>query len=128
MAIIPWEKFEGFDFGSRELSPVIDVYETETSITAEIRGFKGSLGSLDVSIRNGILVMKGEWGAEEEKKRKKLWKKKAVSGSFERVVQLPAGIDAASAEATAENGIVRIRIPKAKGKGKVDKNIPVREL
>jgi HSP20 family protein len=128
MAIIPWDKFEGFDFGSPDISPAIDVYETKDGIVAEIRKLKGKIGDLDISIQKGVLYIKGESSLKEEKKGKGFWKKKTKEESFEKVIQLPAGIDAVAAKGTFKGGVVRIFIPKAKGKERADKKIEIGEL
>jgi len=128
MAIIPWDEFEYPDLGSREVFPAIDVYETENKIVAEIRGFRGKPDGLDIFIRKGVLYIKGDSSAKEEKKGKGFWKKKVMEESFERVIQLPAGIDAAAAEGTLSDGIIRVSVPKEKGKEKTDKKIKIMEL
>ena len=125
MAIIPWDEFEDMDFAGRQIFPAIDVYETETDIVAEIRGFEGGPENLDISIENRVLLIKGESSAKEEKKGRGFWKKKVVEESFERAIQLPAGIDSARAEGVMEDGIIRITVPKAKGKEKTDKKIRI---
>lgn len=128
MAIIPWDEFENPGFGSREIFPAIDAYETESEIVAEIRGFRGKPDDLDIFIQKGVLYIKGGSSVKEEKKGKGFWKKKVTEESFERVVQLPAGIDSAAAEGALSDGVIRVSVPKAKGKEKTDKKIKIMEL
>jgi HSP20 family protein len=63
--------------------------------------------------RQPLEVKKVEWHRQER-----------PQGSFERVIILPAGVDAAKVEARLENGVLTIKM--AKGAAAKPKKIPVK--
>jgi len=94
---------------AQELEPVrlwdFDVSENDKEITirAEIPGFDPN--ELDVQINNNVLVIK----AEKEQKSDK----QEEYRSFYRTVVLPAGINADKVQASYQNGVLELHIPRA---------------
>ena len=94
----------------------LDVYTTQEAavIVAAVPGLRPE--DLNVAFHNGTVVLSGEIQHEAEREDAKgatwylqeLW-----SGRFQRAVSLPFPVDLDKAEATWEQGIVRIVLPKA---------------
>jgi HSP20 family protein len=96
------------------LLPSIDVTETdkEIEITAELPGLERN--DVDISVDDDVLTIRGEKKVEakEEDKSKNYHVTERSYGVFFRAIQLPAGVDPASIQATMSNGVLKITIPK----------------
>ncbi|MGM0439341.1 MAG: Hsp20/alpha crystallin family protein [Patescibacteria group bacterium] len=124
MALIPYEPFKDIEnffnddddwflpVTKRETVPEMDVYETEDSIVAEISAPGMESENLDVSIEEGALRVRGDKSEEIEDEEKGYYRKEIRRGSFERVVRLPSNIDEENVQASYEDGILKIEIPK----------------
>jgi HSP20 family protein len=97
--------------GRHELA--FDVYETpdELVVKASLPGVKPE--DVDVSIDGNMLTIKGEFKAEETHKETQYHRREMRVGSFERVFTLPDRFQTDKAEASFENGILTLTVPKA---------------
>ena len=68
---------------------------------------------VQVSIANNTLSIKAEIKEEGETKDEDYFIKERRLGSYMRVVSLPSGLNSDKAEATFENGVLTLNIPKA---------------
>ena len=59
--------------------------------------------------------MRGEKKQEKEEKQKNYHYVERQYGGFQRTVQLPSYIDTAKADATYEDGVLTVMLPKAPG-------------
>ena len=106
----------GWDVGGlTEVAPPVDVRETEREVTvrAELPGVRAEDVRLEVTGRQ--LTLAGEKRAEKEEKRAGCRYSERQYGAFQRLVQLPAEVDADRVEATYQNGVLTIRLPKRPG-------------
>ena len=99
-------------FNPAETVPV-DVYHTENEVVikATLPGVKPE--EVDVSLNGDTLTIKGEIKAEEKIDRKDYLYKEQRCGVFHRTVALPNGLDTEKAEASFEDGILTLTIPKS---------------
>jgi HSP20 family protein len=95
-----------------QAAPAVDLVEKDTAfeITAELPGL--SPKDVDVSMRNGSIVIKGEKKDEKEEKSKDYYVKERRYGSFERSFQVPEGVDTSAIEARYANGLLTVTLPK----------------
>ena len=94
----------------------LDVYATqdEAVVIAAVPGM--SPQNLEVTIDQNVVTLSGTvpTAAESEQGKNATWFAHELwSGQFQRTVTLPFEVDASQAEATFENGLVRIALPKA---------------
>jgi HSP20 family protein len=91
----------------------IDVYETKDDVVvkAALPGIKPE--ELDVTITGNTLSISGESKEENEVKEKNFIRQERRYGSFSRTVTLPNGLKSDKADATFENGMLTLKIPKA---------------
>jgi HSP20 family protein len=91
----------------------LDVYQTpdEVVVKAAVPGCKPEDVSIDIT--GDTLTIKGETKAEQEIKREDYLYQERRYGSFSRTVILPGGLKSDRAEATIEDGILTLSIPKA---------------
>lgn len=91
----------------------VDVYQTETDIVVKstIAGVKS--GSLDISITNDILTIKGKREKDEDVKPENYYYQELYWGPFSRSIILPVDVESEKIGATLKNGILTVRLPKA---------------
>ncbi len=105
--------------------PNIDIREngTEVVIEAELPGMKDE--DVDVELRNGMLTIRGEKKIEEEKKEDDYHLTERRYGSFQRSFRVPEGIDEGKIDASLENGVLHIALPKKDGTSAKPRKISV---
>jgi HSP20 family protein len=128
MALIPWKPsdldrfFENDDwfFPVRRLGdlggPAMDVYETDKEVVAELNAPGMSADDFTVSVKDGVLSVRGAHEEKSEDKGKGYWKREIRRGSFERAVHLPADVKEDNVDATYAKGILKITMQKAEAK------------
>ena len=94
-------------------SPAIDMYQTENDVIvkASLPGIKAE--EVQINITGDVLTLKGETKQEEERNDKAWHIHEQRFGSFERSIALPTTVKTDKAEASFENGILTITLPKA---------------
>ena len=96
-----------------ELGFALDVYETDEALMV-----KGALPGVrpeevDISVTGDVLTIKGETKSEEETNDGNYHRRELRYGSFARSIPLPTRVNHDKAEATFENGILTVTLPKA---------------
>lgn len=93
-------------------TPTVDVEENEKAliVKADIPGVDPK--DIDVSIQNGSLTIRGERKEEKEDKSKNYHRIERFTGSFYRMIPLPAGADENAVTASSSKGVLTIQIPK----------------
>jgi len=94
-------------------APALDVYQTanEVVVKATLPGLKPEDVSIDIT--GETLTIKGETKAEQEIKKEDYLYQERRYGSFARSIVLPSGLKPDKAEATIEDGVLTLTIPKA---------------
>ena len=67
---------------------------------------------IEITTENGALVIKGARNVIEGESADGFKRTERVRGSFLRRFNLPEGVDESAIEATSENGVLRVKIPK----------------
>lgn len=93
--------------------PGLDVYQTpnEIVVKAGLPGVKPE--DVNIDITGDTLTIKGENKAEQEIKKEDYLYRERRYGAFSRSVILPGGLRSDKAEATMEDGVLTLTIPKA---------------
>ena len=93
-------------------APALNVYQTPTEVVlkAALSGLKPEDVSIDIT--GETLTIKGESKAEQEIKKENYLYQERRYGAFSRSVVLPSGLKTDKAEATMEDGILTLTIPK----------------
>jgi len=97
---------------TRTLQPAMDIVEDEDQITVktELPGIKKD--DAHVMVEDGVLTITGEKKSDREEKDKNFHLVERTFGSFHRSIKLPTGVEADKAEASFEDGVLVVRIPK----------------
>ena len=99
-------------FGTYVAVP-IDMYSTadEVVVKAALPGVKPE--EVDVTITDDVLTIKGETKGDEQVKREDYFYQEHRYGAFSRSVTLPSGLDTDKVEATFDDGVLTLTIPKS---------------
>ena len=91
----------------------LDMYQTDdaTVIKSSVPGVKPE--EIDISITGNTLTISGESKEEEEVKGENYIRRERRYGSVSRSVVLPEGLEPDKAEASFEDGVLTLNIPKA---------------
>jgi HSP20 family protein len=108
--------FRGFggaqsdDGGSAMAAPRIDIDETDNAvqISAELPGVPED--AVEVSIDDDLLTIKGEKKCERKDEQSRVSER--FYGTFQRAIQLPFAPDPEQVEASFQNGVLKIALPK----------------
>ena len=125
MSLIKWEPFSEFDrlFDERFFPSLpklgwdlaVDVYEEKGNVIAEMSlpGIKSE--DVDISIEDDTLTVSGRREEETETKDKNYYSKEIRRGSFSRTTTLPKAVEADSAKAKFEDGMLVVTMPAVEG-------------
>jgi HSP20 family protein len=99
--------------GAETGAPALDVATTPDSVVIEaaLPGIRPE--EVDITVENGTLTIRGETKVERQEGEGDYLVREIRRGSFSRTVSLPSGLEPDKAEATFENGVLKLRIPKA---------------
>ena len=91
---------------------VVDVFETGSDfiILTAIAG--AQIKDLDISVEDEMMIIKGERQNPHGKPEQRYFYQECYWGPFSRKIVLPENVDAESAEAEMDKGILTIKIPK----------------
>jgi HSP20 family protein len=98
--------------GDAIVVPSVDLAETdkEMTLTVELPGMEEK--DVDLSVRNGMLTLKGEKKYEHEDEKEDLYMVERRYGSFQRSFRLPDTVDAEKIDAKFDKGVLRVVMPK----------------
>ena len=93
-------------------APRVDIEETDKEILvkADLPGVDPK--DVEVSVTNGVLVLRGERKEEREDKKKNYHRLERFVGRFYREVLLPPGADTDKIVAAGHKGVITITVPK----------------
>ncbi|HJW22217.1 MAG TPA: Hsp20/alpha crystallin family protein [Candidatus Limnocylindrales bacterium] len=109
------ESFRPFSWGGVFEGPnlPLDVTTDADALTIEasLPGIKPE--DVEITVENGTLTITGKTAEERKAEEGSYLIQEIRRGTFSRSVTLPNGLEADKAEATFEDGVLRLRIPKA---------------
>ena len=125
MPIVRWEPFQDVGglqdrlyrmLGSaveRSWMPAVDIIDTPGAIVlkAELAGMKPE--DVHIELDDDVLTIKGERHQEETLDKEQFQSTEWHYGSFQRSITLPRSVKREAIEASYENGVVEVRVPKA---------------
>jgi HSP20 family protein len=131
-ALSPFSRnsFDVEPFWRRELIghgiPAVDIFEKEQSyeVTAELPGMDEN--NLEIKLSEGYLTIRGEKNVDREENRKGYHLSERRYGSFERVFNLPKGVDTDRIEAHFSKGLLTVSLPKKAEALKAEKVVQIK--
>jgi HSP20 family protein len=116
MSLIPWspflDTFENLENSFSGFLPAMDVYEDKDNVVVEstLAGIKPA--DVTINVHDDVLTVEGQRASTSEIDEKNYYRKEVRSGSFHRSVMLPSSVAAEKAQATFDNGMLKIILPK----------------
>lgn len=95
------------------LIPPVDMYETDKAVIVETPLPGADPKNVSVEIQNGFLTIRGTSERKTEVDEKNYYRKEIRAGQVFRQIPLPAMIQEDKAEASFDNGILKVMIPKS---------------
>ena len=94
------------------LTPHVDVKETDKEIVveAELPGMDEK--DISLAVKGGVLTIRGEKKHEHEEEKVNYRMMERRYGSFQRSLRLPDTVDEDKVEASFENGVLKVIVPK----------------
>jgi len=94
-------------------APALDIAERKDAylVTVELPGVK--LDDLEITLEDGLLTIQGERHIARDSSEERAHRVERSSGAFRRSITLPAHVVADEVEASIEDGVLRILVPKA---------------
>jgi HSP20 family protein len=113
-------------FGSRSW-PKVDVEETDAEyrVVAELPGLNEK--DVELTLRENVLAISGEQKDEREEKANGRYYAERFYGRFHRAVPLEREVDAESAAATFNNGVLTVILPKSPRAQDDARRIPIQK-
>lgn len=119
MALIKWTPLyeplldleRSFD-DMRAFTPAIDLYEKDDTLIAEVALAGIDPKNVQIHIEDNVLNIEGSMEKKTEVDDANYYRKEVRSGSFHRVISLPATVNATGTTAEYDKGILKITMPK----------------
>ena len=94
-------------------APAVDISERKDAylVTVELPGLKPE--DLDITMEDGLLTIQGERHFANDSSEQKFHRVERRYGAFRRSITLPAHVMAEGIEASFEDGVLQILVPKA---------------
>jgi HSP20 family protein len=91
----------------------VDMYETTDQVVVKTALPGVNPNDVEITVTGDTLTIRGESKEETESKEENYLRRERRMGSFSRSVSLPNGLQTEKAEATFENGMLTLKIPKS---------------
>lgn len=101
------------DWAQSSWGVALDVTENENEYTVKATVPGVNPDDIDITFNNGMLTIKGEVKANEEKQGERYHMRERRYGSFSRSIALPTSINPDSIQASYDAGILTLHLPKA---------------
>ncbi len=99
--------------GTQAWAPVVDISERKDAylVAAELPGV--GIEDLEITFEDGLLTIQGQRHAAEPSADVKVHRAERRYGAFRRSITLPSHVQADAIEASAQDGVLLILVPKA---------------
>jgi HSP20 family protein len=108
-----WSGQRGDASGTAAWAPPVDISERKDAylVAAELPGVKA--GDVEITVEDGLLTIQGERHFAHDSAEEKMHRTERFFGAFRRSITLPSHVEADKIEASAQDGVLQIMVPKA---------------
>ncbi len=92
----------------------VDVYGTDSEVVVVSTIAGVTSDKIDISINNDMLTIRGERSQETDKSIEDHYYQECYWGGFSRSIILPVEVEADKVSASLKNGVLTVRLPKAR--------------
>lgn len=96
----------------RPWSPAVDIFETEDELVLKADVPEVDLKDIDVRVENQTLTLSGERKFEKENGSQSFHRIERSYGQFTRSFTVPSTVDTEKVEASYQNGVLTVKLPK----------------
>ena len=99
--------------GAAAWAPAVDISERKDAylVAVELPGVNA--GDVEITFEDGLLTIQGERHFAHDSAEEKIHRTERLYGAFRRSITLPSHVEADKIEATAQDGVLQIMVPKA---------------
>jgi HSP20 family protein len=108
----PGEHYEG-GTTSPAWAPCLEISERKDAylVALELPGVP--ISDLEITFQNGLLTVQGERHSAHDAAGEKIHRSERYYGAFRRSITMPSHVEADKIEASAQDGVLQILVPKA---------------
>lgn len=101
------------EVGPAAWAPAVDISERKDAylVTAELPGVKAS--EVEITFEDGLLTIQGERHFAHDSAEETMHRTERCYGAFRRSITLPSHVETDKIEASAQDGVLQIMVPKA---------------
>jgi HSP20 family protein len=101
------------DASTAAWAPAVDISERKDAylVTVELPGVKAD--DVEITVEDGLLTIQGERHFAHDSAEEKMHRTERFFGAFRRSITLPSHVEADKIEASAQDGVLQIMVPKA---------------
>ena len=93
--------------------PALDLYEDKDNYVVKMELPGMNKEGIDISLHDGVLSVSGERKDEQKHEDSETYRSERFFGRFQRSITLPATVDGSKVNASYQDGILTITLPKA---------------
>jgi len=110
-----------------EWSPVVDLIDKKNHflLRADLPGLKKEDVKISISEDN-VMTISGETKRSEEESKEDYYRRERVYGAFSRSLQLPSNVITEKVEATLNDGILEVKLPRKEERKVTERRIEVK--
>ena len=114
------------DFSPATFNPTVDVVNENKHlvVSAELPGLDKS--DVNLTVNDHTLTIEGEKRHEKKDEEKGCYRTERYFGQFRRTIPLPEDVDTKHCEATFDNGVLTVRLPKTGAKEPSERKIELK--
>lgn len=111
-ALRPGQRYDGAS--APAWAPAVDIGERKDAylVAADLPGVKAD--EVEITFEDGLLTIQGERRSAHDIDGEKVHRAERRYGAFRRSITLPSHVEADKIEASAQDGVLQILVPKAK--------------
>jgi HSP20 family protein len=104
--------FENGESRTRHWTPAMDLVEADGQLVlkADLPGLTED--DVQIEVSDNVLTVSGERKSEHVDRKEGFYRMERAFGSFSRSLTLPEGVDSDRIEASFDNGVLEVKIPK----------------
>ena len=108
----PGQQHDG-NAGHAAWAPALDISERKDAylVAAELPGVEA--GEVEITVEDGLLTIQGERHFAHDSAEEKMHRTERWYGAFRRSITLPSHVEADKIEASTQDGVLQIMVPKA---------------
>jgi len=101
------------DAGAMAWAPAIEISERKDAYVVSVELPGVSAGEVEITFEDGLLTIQGERRDTRDAAAEKVHRSERRYGAFRRSITLPSHVEADKIEASVQDGVLQILVPKA---------------